>query len=111
MIRESRSARGRTDATDCAQQIAHLKAPDLKKNITPRDILHGFNDLLPHDINILKVQNAPENFDAGYNAFSRYYLYQISTRRTALAKNFVWWIKDDLDAKAMKIAAESLAQT
>lgn len=100
---------GKTDAgVHALRQIAHLKAPDLKKNITPRDILHGFNDLLPHDINILKVQNAPENFDARYNAFSRYYLYQISTRRTAFAKNFVWWIKDDLDAKAMKIAAEML---
>ena len=100
---------GRTDAgVHAAAQIAHLKVPELKKNVTPRQIQHGFNDLLPHDINTLKVSNAAENFHARRDAVSRYYLYQISTRRTAFAKNFVWWIKDNLDPRAMQIAAEML---
>jgi tRNA pseudouridine38-40 synthase len=100
---------GRTDAgVHALRQIAHLKAPNLKANITPRQIQHGFNDLLPHDINILKVTNAPENFNARYDAVARFYLYQISTRRTAFAKNFVWWIKDNLNVKEMKQAAELL---
>jgi tRNA pseudouridine38-40 synthase len=100
---------GRTDAgVHAVRQIAHLKVPELKTNITPRHIQHGFNDLLPHDINILKVSNAAENFHARRNAVARYYLYQISIRRTAFAKNFVWWIKDNLDARAMQTAAEML---
>ncbi len=100
---------GRTDAgVHAIQQIAHLKAPELKTNLTPRQLQHGFNDILPHDINILKVMNAPENFDARKHAIKRYYIYQISTRRTAFGKNFVWWIKDNLDAKAMQTAAEML---
>jgi len=100
---------GRTDAgVHARQQIAHLRVSDLKINITPRQIQHGFNDLLPHDINIVKVLNAPENFHARHDAVQRYYLYQISTRRTAFAKNFVWWIKDNLDAKAMREAAQML---
>ena len=79
---------GRTDAgVHAVRQIAHLKAPDLKANVTPRQIQFGFNDLLPHDINILKVTNAPDNFDARRHAVARYYLYQISPRRTAFAKN------------------------
>ncbi len=100
---------GRTDAgVHAVRQIAHLKVPDLKANITPRHIQHGFNDLLPSDINILKVQNAPDNFHARHDAVARYYIYQISTRRSAFAKNFVWWIKDALDVRSMQRAAEML---
>ncbi len=65
---------GRTDAgVHALHQIAHLKAPDLKANLTPRQIQHGFNDILPHDINILKVSNAPENFHARHDAVARFY--------------------------------------
>ncbi len=100
---------GRTDAgVHAAQQIAHLRVADLKINVTPRQIQHGFNDLLPHDINVKRVLNAAENFDARRDAVQRYYLYQISTRRTAFAKNLVWWIKDRLDVAPMQEAAALL---
>ncbi len=100
---------GRTDAgVHAIQQIAHLRAPELKANITPKQIQFAFNDLLPHDINIKKVSNAPENFDARRDAFARFYLYQISTRRTAFAKNLVWWIKDTLNVEEMRECAEML---
>ena len=89
-------------------QIAHLKVDDLQTNVTPRQILQGFNDLLPHDINLIKAANAPEDFNARSDAAARYYLYQISPRRTAFAKNFVWWVKDNLDVKPMRTAAEML---
>ena len=100
---------GRTDAgVHAAQQFAHLRVSDLKVNITPRQIQYAFNDLLPHDINVKRVLNTAENFDARRDAVARYYLYQISTRRTAFAKNFVWWIKDDLRVGEMREAAELL---
>lgn len=100
---------GRTDSgVHALRQVAHLKVPELRANITPRQIQHGFNDVLPHDINILKVSNASDNFHARHDAVARYYLYQISTRRTAFGKNFVWWIKDNLDAGAMAEAARVL---
>ena len=84
---------GRTDAgVHALHQIAHLKVADLKTNLTPRQIQFGFNDVLPHDINILSVRNAAENFHARHDAVARYYLYQISTRRTAFGKSLVWWI-------------------
>lgn len=100
---------GRTDAgVHAVQQFAHLRVSDLTVNVTPRQIQHGFNDLLPHDINIKKVRNVNENFDARRDAVRRYYLYQISTRRTAFGKNFVWWIKDELKVGAMQEAARLL---
>ncbi len=100
---------GRTDAgVHALRQVAHLKVPELRANVTPLQIRHGFNDLLPHDINILTVSNAPDDFHARHDAIGRYYVYRISTRRTAFGKNFVWWIKDRLDAKLMAEAAELL---
>jgi tRNA pseudouridine38-40 synthase len=100
---------GRTDAgVHAIQQIAHLKVSELKTNVTPRQIQFGFNDLLPHDINVVKVRNAADNFHARHDAISRSYLYQISTRRTAFGKNFVWWIKDDLNVAEMQEAASLL---
>lgn len=100
---------GRTDAgVHALRQVAHLRVDELTANVTPRQIQHGFNDLLPHDINVLKVSNAPDDFHARKDAIARYYLYQISTRRTAFGKNLVWWIKDRLDEKAMAEAAKIL---
>ncbi len=100
---------GRTDAgVHALRQIVHLKVPELSVNLTPRQIQHGFNDLLPHDINVIKVANAVDDFHARNDAVARYYLYQISARRTAFGKNLVWWIKDNLDAKAMAEAAKML---
>jgi tRNA pseudouridine38-40 synthase len=47
-------------------------------------------------------------FHARHSAQARSYLYQISRRRTAFGKPFVWWIKDDLDVARMRDAAVTL---
>lgn len=100
---------GRTDAgVHAVSQIAHLRVSEVRASITPRQIQFAFNDLLPHDINIKRVTNATDNFDARRQATARYYLYQISTRRTAFAKNFVWWIKDALNVGEMRECAALL---
>ncbi|MFN3330503.1 MAG: tRNA pseudouridine(38-40) synthase TruA, partial [Pyrinomonadaceae bacterium] len=100
------TAASRTDAgVHAISQVAHLKVSKASETLKPLQIQFAFNDLLPHDINILKVQNAPENFHARHDAISRYYLYQIATRRTAFGKDFVWWVKDKLDVERMKKAS------
>lgn len=97
---------GRTDAgVHAAGQVAHLRA---RKAIDPQQIVRKVNDLLPHDIHILRAERASDKFHARHDAVSRIYLYQISTRRTAFAKPFVWWIKDRLDFDAMARAASTL---
>jgi tRNA pseudouridine38-40 synthase len=98
---------GRTDAgVHAAGQVAHLRT---RKAVDPQQLVRKINDLLPHDIHILRAERASDKFHARHDAVSRIYLYQISTRRTAFAKPFVWWIKDTLDFKAMADAASSLA--
>jgi len=100
-------AAGRTDAgVHAISQIVHLRVSKAPENLKPKQIQFAFNDLLPYDINILKVRNAPENFHARHDAISRYYLYQIATRRTAFGKDFVWWIKDKLNVEKMRQASK-----
>ena len=56
----------------------------------------------PADIHIRAVDKAPHRFHARHDAVARSYLYQISRRRTAFAKPFVWWVKEPLDVDAMR---------
>ena len=98
---------GRTDAgVHAAGQVAHLRT---HKTVEPLQLQRKLNDLLPHDISILDLVRAKDNFHARHDAVSRVYLYQIATRRTAFAKPFVWWIKDRLDVEAMQTAASAIA--
>lgn len=104
---------GRTDAgVHALAQVAHLKVRrrpgSVKVSARPKDILHGINDRLPADINVLKVEEADPSFHARHSATSRSYLYQISTRRTAFYKRLVWWVKDELNTDAMGDAVRLL---
>ena len=94
---------GRTDAgVHAIAQVAHL---DVNTVLAPEIIRMKLNDELPSDINILEVAKAPKHFHARHDAIARSYLYQISRRRTAFGKRFVWWVKDSLDLTAMKDAS------
>jgi tRNA pseudouridine38-40 synthase len=95
---------GRTDSgVHALEQVAHM---DVKTVLAPEIIKMKLNDLLPHDINIMEVQKTSQNFHARHDAKARSYLYQISKRRTAFGKNFVWWVKDKLDFKKMESASK-----
>ena len=95
---------GRTDSgVHALCQVAHL---DAKTVLAPEIIRMKLNDLLPHDINILEVDKTSTDFHARHDAKTRSYLYQISKRRTAFGKNYVWWIKDRLDFKKMEAASK-----
>ena len=95
---------GRTDAgVHALCQVAHL---DVKTMLAPEIIRMKFNDELPSDINIIEVEKANPKFHARHDAKSRSYIYQISRRRTAFGKSFVWWIKDELNFEKMRIASQ-----
>ncbi len=98
---------GRTDAgVHALRQVAHL---DVRTVLAPEIIRMKLNDDLPADINILEVEKCPANFHARHDAVARSYLYQISRRRTAFAKRFVWWVRDRLDVGKMETAAGHFA--
>lgn len=97
---------GRTDSgVHALCQVAHL---DVRTMLAPEIIRMKLNDLLPYDLNILEVEKVSTNFHARHEAKSRSYIYQISRRRTAFGKNYVWWVKDKLDFKKMESASKLL---
>jgi tRNA pseudouridine38-40 synthase len=100
---------GRTDAgVHALAQVARLRTERRTERVRPPEILLGLNDQLPPDINVLAVEETSWNFDPRRDAVARYYLYQISTRRTAFGKRFVWWVKEPLNIDLMQQAAKSL---
>jgi tRNA pseudouridine38-40 synthase len=97
---------GRTDAgVHALAQVAHL---DTKATLPPATLLARINEALPADINILSVERVPPRFHARHSAVARSYLYQISRRRSAFAKPFVWWVREPLNITAMHEAAALL---
>lgn len=95
---------GRTDAgVHALAQVAHL---DVQTMLAPEIIRMKLNDLLPADINVLEIEKTSKTFHARHDAVARSYLYQISRRRTAFGKRYVWWIKDRLDFKRMREASQ-----
>ena len=84
-------------------QVAHL---DVDTTLPPETLRRGINEALPSDINVLAVERVRHRFHARHDAVARRYTYQIARRRTAFAKAYVWWVKDDLDTTVMRRAAE-----
>jgi len=98
---------GRTDAgVHALAQVAHLRTRGNGR--PPAELAAALNDCLPADIHILSAEPAPERFHARHDAVARSYLYQISRRRSAFLKPFVWWVREPLDVRAMRAAASAL---
>lgn len=99
---------GRTDAgVHALAQVMHLKLASEVRH-TPDSIRNRLNSLLPADIAILKVERAAHRFHARHDAKLRVYMYQISRRKQAFTKRYVWWIKEELEVVRMSEAAATL---
>jgi tRNA pseudouridine38-40 synthase len=94
---------GRTDAgVHALAQVAHL---DIHTTMPPDTLRRRINDALPSDIVVVQVEKVRHRFHARHDAIGRSYLYHVTRRRTAFAKPFVWWVKEDLDVGRMRDAA------
>jgi tRNA pseudouridine38-40 synthase len=96
---------GRTDAgVHALGQVAHL---ELYTDLPPASLHARLNDVLPSDIYIRSIEKVPHRFHARHDAEARAYLYQISRRKTAFFKPYVWWIKEPIDISKMRDAAHA----
>lgn len=96
---------GRTDAgVHALAQVAHL---DVTTAVPPERLRRLINDHLPADIHVLGLEPAAPRFHARHHAVRRSYIYQVSRRRTAFAKPYVWWVREALSTAAMQQAARS----
>ena len=95
---------GRTDAgVHALGQVAHLH---LESRGAPRpgELRRILDGALPQDIAIRDVRSCSPRFHARYDAMDRTYLYQISRRRSAFGKPWIWWVKRSLDLDCLSQA-------
>ncbi len=99
---------GRTDAgVHALGQVANFHTDSA---LPLSAFLNGLNALLPLDIAILDVSEAPRDFHARKSALAKKYEYRILNRpiRSPLSQRYCWWISQPLDLKAMQEAAAVL---
>jgi tRNA pseudouridine38-40 synthase len=98
---------GRTDAgVHALDQVAHLHMPKSRET-TASTLLRTLNDSLPSDVVVTSLEPCPASFHARHDAVARTYVYQISQRRSAFAKPYIWWVKRHLDIHALEDAWRS----
>lgn len=100
---------GRTDAGVHARAMtAHL---DLAKPTNANRVREALNALLRgHKISVLKVQDAPDSFNARFSCLGRSYEYRILNRRPepTFDRPYCWHHRGPLDHEAMQAAARLL---
>ena len=97
---------GRTDSgVHALRQTAHLR---LSARVDAEGLRREVNDRLPHDVHVLALDLAADAFHARHSAVARSYLYQVSRRRSGLAKRGVWWVRETVDLERMATAAATI---
>ncbi|MGD9636166.1 MAG: tRNA pseudouridine(38-40) synthase TruA [Pirellulales bacterium] len=101
-------AAGRTDAG--VHALGQVVGLSTETALTTADLHRGLNAVLPEDVAIVAVEEAPENFHATHDARRKTYRYQIHNGRTpdVFHRRYVWHFPQPLDAEQMAIAARLL---
>ena len=97
---------GRTDAGVHARgQVASFRT---ESSIGVGSILSGLNGLLPEDIFIHSAEEMPNEFNARYDARQRVYRYFISTKPSAIGRQYQWFVKYAINIAAMNTVAAQI---
>jgi len=99
---------GRTDSGVHARaQRAHA---DLPRDMAPRGLILGMNDLLPHDIRITSVEQVAGDFHCRYQAKAKTYCYRIWNAPVADVFAYAThaYVAQTLDAQRMHDAAQAV---
>ncbi len=95
---------GRTDSgVHALGQVAHLHL-DSSGAPRPGELRRLLDATLPQDIALRDIRSCPLRFHARHDAEDRTYLYQISRRRSAFGKPWIWWAKRSLDLSRLAAA-------
>ena len=98
-------ASGRTDAgVHALGMVAHTTLPETS-SIGLEKLTQAINGNSGNDVVIRFIKEVPDDFHARYATLDREYRYTIFKRRTALNRNFSWFVWEDLDMTSMKRAA------
>jgi tRNA pseudouridine38-40 synthase len=98
------TASGRTDSgVHGLGMVAHATLAEL--NFGLEKLTEALNAESGYDVVVRSVKEVPEDFHARYSTLDREYRYTIFRRRTALYRNFSWYVRGDLNIDAMKRCA------
>ena len=98
---EARGA-GRTDAgVHALGQVA--SAVVRRDELSPSDLARALNGLLPADVRVVDVAEAPGRFDARFEARGKLYRYRIANTDVVppFERRYVWAVRGRLDTAAM----------
>jgi len=101
-------AAGRTDAG--VHALGQVVGVATDSQLATEELQRGLNAVLPEDVAVVAVEEAPENFHATYDAKRKIYRYQIHNGRTPdiFNRHYVWHYPQPLDAERMHVAAQAL---
>lgn len=104
-------AAGRTDAG--VHALGQVVGVATESALSVADLQRGLNAVLPEDVAVVAVEEAPENFHATYDAKRKTYRYQIHNGRTpdVFRRRYVWHYPQPLDDAKMHVAAQALVGT
>ncbi len=99
---------GRTDTgVHASGQVVHFDTDSVRDD---RGWLLGANSNLPADICVTWAQPVADDFHARFSATGRNYRYRILNRlqRSAIHRDWAWWVHQPLDSNRMHEAAQQL---
>jgi tRNA pseudouridine38-40 synthase len=97
---------GRTDSGVHARgQVASFRT---QSTLGVGTIQSALNGILPEDIFIHAVEEAPEGFNARFDAKERVYRYYITDKPTAIGRFYAWYVKYDLNLQSMNAVASMI---
>lgn len=104
-------ASGRTDAG--VHAVGQVTSFTTRSTAPCRGFLHGLARYLPEDIVVRDVQEAPNGFNARFDARRKWYRYVIhnSLIRIPFLRNAVLWQRSPLNVDAMHAAVQRLVGT
>jgi tRNA pseudouridine38-40 synthase len=102
------TAAGRTDAgVHALGQVVGLAT---ESRLSNADLHRGLNAVLPEDVAVMAVKDAPENFHATHDAVAKTYCYHLHNGRTPdiFHRRYAWHYPQPLDVEKMHTAGQAL---
>jgi tRNA pseudouridine38-40 synthase len=96
---------GRTDSG--VHALAQVASAQIVNHIPPASVRQGLNAILPEDVRVVAVEEAPASFNARHDARSKTYRYRIFNGDTLspFVRRYAWHVPHQLDLTAMRAAA------
>lgn len=86
---------GRTDSgVSALGQVANFKT---EINIESENFLHSINSILPPEITVKSINKVPLEFHSRYSAKKREYIYQITTAKKSISRNYFFRLIYDIN--------------